>query len=212
MRRQCQFILLCTLLSEPVAAQQGVSPGTLCWRAQPIERCRTMILTNFGGYIVSGSQPLGGDGASVRAVADYGVLVNVGARSAVGMSLFASLSRNGDFVLGPAVRYRRWLGSRQSIDLALGTPLIGTADGSTPPPLAPYGLIKYNPAHWVGLALRPELRRNRFVNICNGNSCTDARHSRFVMSAGVEFGWRPGFAMTVVSGVVGLLVLRSIEN
>jgi len=160
-----------------------------------------MILTDFGGYLVSGTP--GGGGLNIRAVADYGVLVNLDARSAIGATLFASLSRNSEFVLGPAVRYRRWLGPSQSIDLALGTPLIGSAP-------APYGLVKYNLTHWVGLAVRPELRRETVVIVCNGVSCTDARQTRFLMAAGVEFGWLPGLTLTLTSGIVGAVAVAAI--
>jgi hypothetical protein len=190
----CQFVLIvfCTLLSRPVAAQEVVSPGTLCWHARPIEHCRAMILTNFGGYLVSG--PASGPGA----VADWGVLVNVSARAALGASLFASQTRYG-FLLGPAVRYRRWLGPNQSIDFALGTPLF-SSDGDAA--LAPYGLVKYNPVHWAGLAVRPEWRRGSY----NGQTYS------FVISAGVELGWVPGFAMTLASGAVAVALLSSQAN
>jgi hypothetical protein len=198
MRRQCLLILFCTLLSNPLAAQQAVSPCTLCWRARPIERCRAMILTNFGGYLQRSTIP---GGEPLRVVADWGVLVNVGARTAVGASLFSSFDSGDGVILGPAVRYRRWLSPTQSIDLALGTPLY-TSDYETV--LAAYGLIKYNPTHWVGIAVRPELRRETSSDFTNG------RRSSFVISAGVEFGWIPGLATTVASGVLGLLALAAI--
>lgn len=199
MRRAWGLFLGLALLPAPLAAQ-GSGPASLCWRAGSIERCRAIVLTNFGSYVESGTP--GGGGLNIRAMADYGILVNVGERSAVGGTLFASLGRNSEFVLGPAVRYRRWLGSRQSIDLGLGTPIIGSGP-------APHGLIKYNITNWVGVALRPEYRRDIVVNVCDGGGCTDARRSRFVVAGGVELGWIPGFTATVVSGAVGLLVVAA---
>lgn len=201
MRRILELVLMLAFVPWPAAAQSTVEPRAVSWRGGPIDRCRTMILTDFGAYLVSGTP--GGGGLNVRAVADYGVLVNLDARSAIGGTLFASLSRNSEFVLGPAVRYRRWLGRSQSIDVALGTPLIGSAP-------APYGLIKYNLTPWVGLAVRPELRRETVVNVCDGFSCTDAKRTRFVVAAGVEVGWIPGLALTVTSGVVGLVAVAAI--
>ncbi len=200
MRRQCLLILFCTLLPNPVAAQQADS-CTYCWRARPIDRCRVMILTNFGGYVESAT--IAG-GAGLRVVADWGVLVNVGARTAIGASVFSSYDGTDGFILGPAARYRRWLSSSQSIDLALGTPLYTSGYEGV---LSPYGLVKYNPTHWVGLAVRPELRRVTSSDFCNGSSCIE---SRFVMSAGVEFEWIPGFAMSVASGIVGLIALAAV--
>jgi len=192
MRRQLVLMVCCTLLSRLMAAQQVASPSTLCWRARPVEYCRATILTNAGGYLVSG--PASGPGA----VADWGVLANVGARTAVGASVFASQSRYG-FELGPAVHYRRWLGPDQSIDLALGTPLF-SSDGAVA--VAPYGLVKYNPVHWAGLAVRPEWRRGSY----NGQPYS------FVISVGVEFGWIPGSVMTVAGGVAAIALLSSTSN
>ena len=174
---------------------------TLCWRNRPIERCRAMVLTNFGGYLQWSTIP---GGEPLRVVADWGVLVNVGARNAVGASLFVSFDSGDGVILGPAVRYRRWLSPTQSIDLALGTPVY-TSDYEAE--LSAYGLIKYNPTHWVGLAVRPELRRQTSSDFDNGNSST---RSSFVISAGVEFGWIPGLAMTVASGALGLLALANV--
>jgi len=174
------------------AAQTGNC--TFCWRNRPIEHCRAMILTNFGGYLqkstISGGEPL-------RVVADWGVLVNIGARDAVGASFFLSYDSGDGIILGPAVRYRRWLSSTQSIDVALGTPLY-TSDYEAA--LSAYGLVKYNPTHWVGFAVRPELRRETSSDFGNGTSST---RSSFVISAGVEFGWIPGSALTVASVALG---------
>ena len=200
MRRRWGLALGLALLSAPVSAQETGPSRMLSWRGCPSERCRAMVLTNFGTYVSSGNP--GGGGLNIRAMADYGVLVNVGERSAVGGTVFASLGRNSEFVLGPAARYRRWLGPRQSIDVGLGTPLVGRDP-------SPYGLVKYNITDWVGLAVRPEYRRETVVTVCDGFTCTDARRSRFVVAGGVELGWIPGFAATVVSGAVGFIIVVS---
>lgn len=192
MRRQLLLMVCCMLLSRLITAQQVASPSPFCWRARPGESCRATILTNAGGYLVSG--PASGPGA----VADWGVLFNVGARTALGASVFASQSRYG-LELGPAVHYRRWFGPEQSIDLALGTPLY-SSDGSVA--VAPYGLVKYNPVHWAGLAVRPEWRRGSY----NGQSYS------FVTSVGVEFGWIPGSVMTVVGGIAAVALSSSSSN
>src|SRR5438034_2647716 len=130
-------------------------------------------------------------------MADWGALANVGPRQAVGASFFASLDADA-FVLGPAVRYRRWIGADQSVDIALGTPVVSSDYGPT---LSPYGLVKWNPAHWVGIALRPEVRRP--VTTCDQSGCRSG--SRFVGSAGVEFGWVPGLSLTFPGSVTALV-------
>lgn len=190
MRRELILMVSCALLPTWMAAQQVARP--VCWRARPMENCRAVILTNAGGYLVSG--PASGPGA----VADLGVLFNVGARTALGASVFASQTRYG-FELGPAAHYRRWLGPDKSIDLALGTPLY-SSEGSVA--VAPYGLVKYNPVHWAGLAVRPEWRRGSY----------NAQPYSFVISVGAEFGWVPGSVMTVIGGVAALALVSSSSN
>ena len=198
MRRRWGLILGIALLPGSLCAQETEPSRALSWRGCPPERCRAMILTNFGAYVSSGTP--GGGGLNLRAMADYGVLINVGERSAVGGTVFASLGRNSEFVLGPAVRYRCWLGPRQSLDFGLGTPLLGRDP-------SPYGLVKYNITDWVGLAVRPEYRRETVVTVFDGVTWTDVRRDRFVVAGGVELGWIPGFAATVVSGAVGFIVV-----
>jgi len=70
-------------------------------------------------------------------------MANVSARDALGASVFASLDRLG-FALGPAVRYRRWLSSLASLDLAVGTPLVtGAGNMQTG---AVFGLVRWSPS------------------------------------------------------------------
>src|SRR5438094_4406793 len=90
--------------SETAPAQEAQS--SFCYRARPKPACSAFAFTNFGGYLVLGSD-LTGD-TPLREVADWGVMANLDARNAVGGSVFASLDRLG-FGLGPSVRYRRWL-------------------------------------------------------------------------------------------------------
>jgi hypothetical protein len=190
MRRQWRLVLFGMLLCRPLAAQEATGPCDFCWHAQPKEHCRTTILSNFGAYyVVTGSSS---GGQPMRAVGDYGVLVNVGAQTAIGLSLFASFDTD-ELVLGPAVHYRRWFGSSQSLDLSLGMPLTSQYDMQYTPVYTPYGLIKYNPVHWFGIAVRPELRRY-------------SGQSHFMMSIGAEVGWIPGVAMTAAFGSAALLV------
>ena len=163
-----------------------------CYHAQPKPACSVFFLTNAGVYTGS---------PSLRGVADWGVMVNVGQRDAVGASFFAILDRDGA-TAGPTLRYRRWLGPQGSLDVAVGTPVTNNNNivaGSL------YGLVKWNPVHWLGVAARPELIR-RAVFTCGPSSCTAATRSRAQLSFGVEVGWVPGL-VTTASGGLALLAL-----
>ena len=180
------------------AAGQPTAP--LCYRARPKPVCSAFVFTNLGGYLV-----LGGDtfnDTPLREVADWGVMVNVAARDAVGASLFASLDRLG-FVVGPAVRYRRWLSSAAALDIAAGTPLLTTSDiqsGSV------FGLVRWSPNDWFAVAARPELvRRSEFLG-CGPTTCASGVRSRGRVSLGLEFGRMPGLALTAAASVATLLL------
>lgn len=181
----------------------GQTPTRLCYRARPKPACSTFILTDFGGYLVTGDFPLGG-------VVDWGLMVNVSTRDAIGTSVFASLDPLG-FGLGPAVRYRRWLPPSGSFEVAVGAPLVGPL-GSTNDDVrgAVFGLVKWSPNQWFAVAARPELV-HRPVFFCGGptNTCTSEVQWRGRVPLGVEFGWVPGLALTVAGGVA-LLALASL--
>src|SRR5207244_5019137 len=98
-----------------------------------------------------------------REVADRRSLPNGTPRDAVGASVFASLDRLG-FVVGPAVRYRRWLSSAAALDIAAGTPLLSTTDiqsGSV------FGLVRWSPNDWFSVEAQPEVVRRFVVISCS---------------------------------------------
>ena len=200
----CIPLLLAWFEKAPAQAAQdstaAQSHTPLCYRARPKPACSAFLLTNFGGYLVTGDFPLG-------AVVDYGVMVNVSTRDAIGTSVFASFDPNPPgFGRGPAVRYRRWLPPSGSFDIAVGTPLAhpNTIRGAV------FGLVRWSPNHWFAVAARPEFV-HRPVGFCGGptNTCTSEVQWRGRVPLGVEFGWVPGLALTVAGGVA-LLALASL--
>jgi hypothetical protein len=130
---------------------------------------------------------------------DWGLMANVGGRTAIGASFFALWDDDG-CAAGPAVRYRRWLRRAGSLDVAIGAPITGDRikTGSL------YGLVKWNPVHWFGVALRPEFVR-QIVNTCGVGTCTLDTRSRAKLWLGVEFGWVPGLVLPVATGVAALV-------
>ena len=178
----------------------GQRPTPLCYRARPKPACSAFVLTNYGSYVVTGDFPVG-------VVVDWGWMVNVSTRDAIGASLFASFDPSPlGFRLGPAVRYRRWLPPSGSFDIAVGTPLAhpNTIRGAV------FGLVRWSPNHWFAVAARPEFV-HRPVGFCGGptNTCTSEVQWRGRVPLGVEFGWVPGLALTVAGGVA-LLALASL--
>ncbi len=99
------FVLTGAVLPGPPAAQPAPTQHPFCWHAAPEASCSVIILTGFGVYAFGGSRervtgfdPVTGlpTGFSrpirvgARATGDWGLLLNVGQRDAVGGSVFGS--------------------------------------------------------------------------------------------------------------------------
>lgn len=193
-----------------VAAQEPVavrSTDRLSFRARPYPECRVFLLTNAGGYVRLG----GGPGVSpLRANVDWGAMVNLSPTNAVGGSWFVTYDHEGTvFSTGPVLRWRRWFGPTQSLDVAAGTSIAGHAVrlGSV------LGLVKYNPVPWFGVAARSELVRFDDYD-CLGAGCTQPeRRTQARMYLGAEAGGLPGLGLGVAGGVaLGVILLAFISG
>ncbi len=198
MRLLTAFCLLS--LAGLVALAAQASTNHLCYRARPKPACSAFVFTSFGGYLLLSSDNSGV--TPFREVADWGAMVNVGTKDAVGGSVFASLDRDG-FALGPAARYRRWLSAAASVEVAVGTPLV-TSSGDLQPGSV-FGFAKWSPNDWFSVAARPEQVRSTTVTGCGPTACTTASRMRGRMSVGMEFGRVPGVVLTVLGGAAGFL-------
>lgn len=189
----------------PLFGQEEADSDAVCWHARPGNECVVTVLTTAGMYL----KPIPGNEVLARGVVDWGFLFRISPNDAAGASVLLS-GDNDDFVVGFELRYRRWIGSEQSVDLAAGLPVTGE-------PVSLYGLIKWNPVHWFGLAVRPEWRKKPVENVyvldLTGavvQKTDEASH--FHLSMGLEFGWWPGLALSVAGGVVLLLIAIALSG
>jgi hypothetical protein len=199
-----------------VAAQEPVPPpepatvrssGGPCFRARPYPDCRVFFITNSGAYVQLGAGP----GVSpLRGTIDWGAMVNLSSTNAVGGSWFVTYLHEGTgFSTGPVVHWRRWLGTTRSLDVAVGTSIVGHAVR----PGSVLGLVKYNPVDWLGVAVRPELVRYDDYN-CLGVGCAEPvtrTKARFYL--GAEAGGLPGLGLGVAAGVaLGVILFAFLSH
>lgn len=174
----------------------------LCFRARPAPECSVFFITNAGGYIKPGQT---NGGAPLRAIVDWGVMVNTSPHHAIGGSWFVTVDED-DFSTGPVLRYRRWFARDRSLDVAVGTAVAGSGGPSQLKAGSILGLVKYSPVHWFGVGVRPEYVR-RSVFTCPG-TCTENTATSVRVYGGVEFGSVPGLALSLGAGAaLGLLVI-----
>lgn len=189
-----------------VAAQEPMAvraADDLCFRAQPRAECRAFFLTNSGPYVQLDAL----DVDRLRFTVDWGAMVNVSSKNAVGGSWFV-FGQSGDNVsTGPVLRWRRWLGPTESLDVALGTPIF-TGDSESFDVGSVLGLVKYSPVPWLGVAARPELIRSNVYN-CTQEGCPPpVRESRRRLYLGAELGELPGLGLSVAAGItVGVIMI-----
>jgi hypothetical protein len=131
---------------------------------------------------------------------DLGVMVNIARRDAIGASWFFSADDDG-LTTGPVLRYRRWFDPQRSLDVAVGTPIMGSEEVETG---SLYGLIKYNPVHWFGAALRPEYIRRP---VYDPSTDTSHKEGSGRLYAGVEFSGVPGLALSAGAVVVAAAII-----
>ena len=198
---------LAWLLAVQVASQAPApAPAAMCLRARPAPACKGFFITSAGLGVGTGAGP----GTSpFRMSVDYGVMKNLG-RAAIGASWFVNWDQNGT-TTGPVARYRRWIGSRASVDFAIGTPVAANTGFGSDGLLQPgsiLGMVKYNPWPYLGLAVRPEyIRRQDFL--CDAVNCIEQITTGGRVYAGVEFDGVHGLVTTLVLGLVVLAGLAA---
>jgi hypothetical protein len=182
---------------DPVAVP--ASDG-LCFRARPASECRVFFLTNAGPYVQLDAL----DVDRLRFTVEWGAMVNVSSTDAVGGSWFIVGQSGDNFAAGPVLRWRRWLGPTESLDVAFGTPIISRESFDVGSVL---GLLKYSPVSWLGVAARPELIRSSVYH-CTVDGCPPpVRESRRRLYLGAELGELPGLGLGVAAGItVGVVM------
>jgi hypothetical protein len=171
----------------------GSEGSAVCWHARPMPRCKIVFLTDFSvDFSLAGRRFA--NGTAYRQMADWGLVFSTGPRDAVGATFFTTLESGGVRAAGPAFRYKRWFDQKSSLDLSVGVLVVGDQErGSV------FGLVEYRPAHWIGVALRPEIVRGPCLWQLGG-ACPRTR-----IAAGVVLGWVPGGTLAMVSAVAALL-------
>ncbi|HEY6222324.1 MAG TPA: hypothetical protein VIW26_00955 [Gemmatimonadales bacterium] len=198
--------MLSLLLAGPVALSAQAA-ASLCYRARPRAECGAFLLTNFGGYLMVGKDDWGD--SPLREVADWGAMANVAEKDAVGGSVFASLDRAG-LLLGPELRYRRWLSASAALDVAVGTPLVSSSGNIQSGSIT--GLVRWSPSPWVAVAARPEALRWTGAVSCSPAGCLTATRYHPRLSLGVELGGVPGVVFTGLGAAATYLLLLLVAS
>jgi hypothetical protein len=139
-------------------------------------------------------------------------MVNFLSNSALGGSWYIFGQDGENFSTGPVLRWRRWFGPTQSLDVAVGTPLY-SGDRESFDLGSVLGLVKYNPVPWFGVAVRPELVRSNVYNCTEADCPPPVRRTRPRLYLGSEFGELPGLGLGVAAGIaVGMVLILILSD
>lgn len=135
---------------------------------------------------------------------DGGWMKNVAARSALGASVF--WEGGDDYSRGGLrLRYRRWLGSRTSLELSPGI-VLGGNDEYDPPGFI--GQAAFNAADVVSVVVEGEAARYRYLEDSGGSRLSATRLDETTFRAGLRVGSHPGLAgILLMSVLVGVLAV-----
>ncbi len=125
-----------------------------CFRPAAAPRCAWFTIVDAGVHRRLNDDP--DDEATLFAWA-LGFMANTGPRTALGGEVFAGAE--GELRGGVALRWRRWLTGRASLDLAAGVHLAGDASSGDVKPGSPMLQVKWMPTDLLGLSARLDVLR-----------------------------------------------------
>jgi hypothetical protein len=119
--RHAVVIAIAALVAAPTPAA-----AQFCFRGRPRPACSTFLISEF----LVGSRFSESQYAQTLVIAhwEYGLMANVGDRTAVGGTALGTITGGGGR-LALKARYRRWLGSSWSLDVAPGVVVAASSGG-----------------------------------------------------------------------------------
>lgn len=207
-RTMCCIALAAALLTgrRVLAAQDTAPPrpALLCFRGAPADRCRWFTLTEGGiHYRLTDVAP--NDDRLLYGVT-VGFMVNTSRRAAIGAEAFGGVE--GVLRGGVALRWRRWLGRRSSLDVALGVHLFGDTRRGSLAHGSPMLQARLNAADLLAASARLDLLR--LTTQCADVMClTSATRTSERLYVGGEVGSQLGLGTILAAGVGGLIYFLS---
>jgi hypothetical protein len=215
MKRHVVAFVIAALAVPLLAAAQEPPPAVAATESEapscafhPAPECRYFGVTDFGLAFGSTHTPESIFDSTERRVELFiegGVMRTFGARNAAGVTWFLAFD-NDTGSTGPGLRYRRWVTRRQSVEGGVGVPLLSwDYEAGTL-----FGLIRYSPAPWIGLSVRPErIRRHTFD--CVAGRCDSLPDSEVRVLLGGDLSGKPGAASMAAYGIAaGVLILVAV--
>lgn len=191
---------------EPVPAKPGTRPGRPSHYG-PLSVTRTFPIAETAVFLNMADARY--DRRGTTFTFDVGRGVNVGARDALGMTLFGGAG-DGAYDLGVRYRYRRWLGAQSSVDVAPGLILAHDEPGAWEGRgVGLVGQVSLNATPWFSFGVQAFSVGRKIPGSYSwyGNYPTLYDRDSGVM-LGFKLGGTPGILAGAVGGVIALSLPR----
>lgn len=210
--RRCLTVLACAWALgaasfSPAVAQSPATAPHGCFRGRPADTCTWFTLLEVGTHVrLTDVEP---QDEHVMFNWTLGFMANRGSHTAIGAELFASVE--GEFRMGTALRWRRWLGPATSLDLAAGVHLAGEATEASLAAGSPMFQARLNAGDLVAATVRLDLLRFKGECVAPPGGCLPSRTSPRLY-VGAEAGSWLGLAGYGATGVLFVIALIAFSN
>jgi hypothetical protein len=185
MRKAISLFLVFSFLMLP-----GLLHGQLCFRGKPAPKCRFFTIIE-AGYLLDSKETRNFQ----HIMCEAGLMVNLNKHHALGATFYIYPKEESS--RGFKLRYRRWLGSSFSLDIAPGLMLADGRAHTKKPQFT--GHIGLNYKDIVALISQVDIKRYR------------SKESEFDLSFGVKFGSYVG-ATTIAVTLIGELIYLGLKG
>ncbi len=202
-----QFVLIATLFflgSRTTLSQAEESEGkSLCWRGQPLPKCKSFLITEFGIYYRLARTPKPSVSANKNhwwLAGDLGWMKNISPKYAVGGTFFVGANPEDDlWRLGIRAKVRHWLRPNLSFDFAPGV-MVGMHNEDNQVGFS--GHLGLNLGDWVSAVTQ--------VDVIPVKAYYPSRRATEVAwYGGLKLGSSPAAIAIAVGSVVGALIAGS---
>lgn len=193
LRRRLIGAALLVLVPGALVAQAG---GPACFKPHPAPQCSSWVITEAGARYRLTDQYQGEQEVFFHYAAGW--MKNLGPRSALGVQAFGG--SDGHARGGVAVRARRWLSARSSVDLVVGAHLLGDASAQEVKPGSPTFQLRMAHRDLVALVGSVDILALRCPGFCEFVRDPNTTRTRAFLGAEIGAG----------AGVVGMAITAAV--
>jgi hypothetical protein len=195
-------IAICTVALHAACSHAATAQARQCVWPAVQARCSAWLITEAGVHVRFTDLQSGDE--RVLITYSLGWMRNAGVRTAVGVELFAGVE--GEVRGGAGVRFRKWLSSRDALDLTTGVHFFGDASSQEVSAGSPMFSVRLAHADLIAATGRVDVLKLNCAG-CPAPTTSGGTSTRAYL--GAEVGSKAGVVAMLVTGVLAALFAAS---